>query len=244
MARYSVLILFMGVSAAFAAEIPDYPFVFVTGKADTKAAPDIAFCSLTVRAREQESDKAASIVHDRVESVLATLRANHVAAGDIESFNIEKQVLTNENEGKGPATIRGYDVWRDIKFTVRKLESIAPIEVTVIKTQNITNIGCQFDRTDRAALEADLMTKALQSARTEADKLVGPLGRRVNGAVAVSKVPFDSIAGSFGLGGGYAEKFDRMFKRSTGGDELHGEDLLVPAAIHVSVSVNVLFKLD
>jgi hypothetical protein len=91
-----------------------------------------------------------------------------------------------------------------------------------------------------------LQTKALHSARDEADKLAGPLGRHVTAAVAVSKVPFDSIGGSFGLGDRFADmaKIDRMFKKSVGTDDLRGEDLLVPSTIHMPVSVNVLFKME
>jgi hypothetical protein len=106
-----------------------------------------------------------------------------------------------------------------------------------VKSPNVVDIGCLFDLTDRAAIEADLMTKALHSARDEADKLAGPLGRHVTAAVALSKMPFDSIGGSFGLGDRSADmaKFDRIFKKSVDPDDLHGDDLLVPSTIHMSV---------
>ena len=65
-------------------------------------------------------------------------------------------------------------------------------------------------------------------------------------AVALSKVPFDSIGGSFGFGNHFADmaKFDRMFKRSVDPDVLRGDDLLVPSTIHMSVSVNASFKME
>jgi hypothetical protein len=44
---YGLFGLLLFVSGAFAAEIPDYPFVFVVGKADIEAPPNIATCSLT-----------------------------------------------------------------------------------------------------------------------------------------------------------------------------------------------------
>lgn len=240
----SCLILLTAVTGALAAELPDYPFVFVVGKAETETPPNIAICSLTLRAREQDPTKAASIVEERLKSVLATLRANHIAPKDIESFNVEKQVLTNEYGDKGPAVIKGYDVSRNVKFTVRELGSIAPVETSLFRSPNIASSQCAFDRTDRATVESDLLTKALHSARDEADKLSGPLGRHVNGAVAISKVPFDSIAESFGLGASSDEKRNRMFKRSVIDAGLHGDELLVPATIHLSVSVNVIFKID
>ena len=40
-----------------------------------------------------------------------------------------------------------------------------------------------------------------------------------------------------------AEKMDRMFKKSVS-DDIRGDDLLVPTTIHLSVSVNVLFKME
>ena len=240
----STICLFLLVSSGLAAEIPDYPFVFVVGKADVEIAPNIASCSLTLRAREQDPAEAAAIVEDRLKTVLAAFKTNHIAPNDIESFTIEKQVLTNEYNDNQAAVIKGYDVLRNVKFAVRQLESVAPIETTLVKSPNVTNIACQFDRTDRARIEADLMTKALHSARDEGDKLAVPLGRHVTAAVAVSKVPFDSIAGAFGLGAGSAmERIDRMFKKSVSSDDQRDE-LLVPLTIHLAVSINVLFKME
>jgi uncharacterized protein YggE len=51
---YSLLFF---VSAAFATDIPDYPFVFVVGKADIDKPPNIATCTLAVRAIDQDPGK-------------------------------------------------------------------------------------------------------------------------------------------------------------------------------------------
>lgn len=137
--------------------------------------------------------------------------------------------------------IRGYDVSRPLKFTVRQLESLPSIESPMVSEPNIENINCRFDRKDRKDIEADLLTKALQSARDQADKLVQPLGRHVTAAVAISQSPFDSIAAALGVGGfsSSAEFTDRMFKKSVAANEL-----LVPTTIAMSERVNVLFKME
>jgi hypothetical protein len=88
-----------------------------------------------------------------------------------------------------------------------------------------------------------LQAKALLSARDQADKMAAPLGRHVVAPVAISKVPLDSLPAYFGLGvdiGG----MDRMFKRSVSGDGLRPDELLVPATIHMAVTVNLLFRMD
>jgi uncharacterized protein YggE len=239
---YYLFGLLLCASQAFATDIPDYPFVFVVGKADLDTPPDIATCTLTLRSVDRDSSKAELMVDERLKSVLVTLSAKHIAPSDIESFNINKQILVNDNSNKGPAVIRGYDISRSLKFTARQLDSLPAIESSLVGSPNVENINCRFDRTDRSALEADLLTKAIRSAREEADKLSGPLGRHVVAAVAVSKSPFDSIAASLGLSDQYAQfaGMDRMFKRVVASND----ELLVPSTIQISAKVNVLFKME
>ncbi len=239
---FCLCVLLVSGAASFAADIPEYPFVFVVGRADIETPPDVAVCSLRLHAIDPDPGKAESTVNERLKSVLATLSANHVAASDIESHSINKQILTNnEYNAKDRAVIRGYDVSRSLKFTVRQLESLPEIETPLLGEPNIENIDCQFDRKDRKDIEDDLLVKALQSAKDQADKLAQPLGRHVGAAVAISKLPFDSIASSFGQGGvaSIAVSAMRAFKKSAMPDEL-----LVPSTISLSASVNVLFKMD
>src|SRR5450432_1573022 len=146
--------------SAFAADLPDFPFVFVVGKADIDTPPNIATCTLTLRSIDQDPNKAESTVDGRLKSVLATLSAKHVPARDIESFNINKQIVSNQYGDKEPAVIRGYDVSRSLKFTARQLDSLPAIENSLVGLPNIENINCRFDRTDRTAIEADLEIKA------------------------------------------------------------------------------------
>jgi uncharacterized protein len=239
---YGLCALLMCAPAAFAADIPDYPFVFVAGKADVDTPPDMATCTLTLRAIDRDSGKAEVTINDRLKSALETLSANHVSPRDIESFNVNKQILMSEESIKGPASIRGYDMSRGLKFTSRHLDSLPGIENVLIGSPNIENINCRFDRADRAAIEAGLVTKALHAAREEADKLAGPLGRHVTTAVAVSKSPFDSIAALLGLGDQYgaAAGIDRLFKKAVAS----GDELLIPSTIAISAKVNVLFKME
>jgi len=215
----------------------------VTGKADIDTPPDLAVCSFTIKDIEHDPGKANATVDARLKAVLAVLSENDVASSDIESSNLSKQILSNEYGDKEPAQIRGYDLTRSLQFKLRKLVSLAAIEDELIGAANVEQIHCQFDRTDRAAIEADLLVKALHSAKQQGDHLAEPLGRHVTAAVAVSETPFESIPAAFGLGdqsaGFVSVSAARMFKKSASADEL-----LVPATIHMSVAVNVLFKMD
>jgi uncharacterized protein len=238
---YSLFALLLCGLPASAADIPDYPFVFAIGRAEIETPPDVATCTLTVRSIDQDAAKAQATVDERLKSVLATLSAKEVLPGDIESFSINKQILTNDSRDAEPVKIRGYEISRSLKFRARRLDSLPPIEVSLVGAPNVENINCQFDRTDRAVIEADLLTKAIKSARAQEDKLSEPLGRHVVSATAVSKAPFDAIAASLGMGGysTSSQIYGRMFKKSVGPDVL-----LVPATIYLSESVNVLFKIE
>lgn len=230
--------LLLCASVAFAADIPQYPFVFTTGKADVDTPPDIATCSLTIHAIDPDAGKAESTVNGRLKEILATLTKRGIASGDIESFSVNKQILSTAYTEKEPAEIRGYDLTRNLTFKARQLKPLPEIEAAFIGAPNVEQINCQFDRADRQVMEADLLGKALRSAKEQAEKLAAPLGRRVTSAEAISRVPFDSIPDALGLGSG-ASTSERMFSRSVAADEL-----LVPSTIHLSVSVNVLFKME
>lgn len=241
---FKISLLVLGLLAcsvnAFAEDIPAYPFVFVTGNAEAETPPDIAACSLTIHAIDADAGKAESTVDSRLKALLNVLSQKGVAADDIESFNVNKQILSTAYDEKQPATIRGYDLTRSLSFKVRQLKSLPAIEVEFIGAANLEQINCQFDRTDRHAIEADLVAKALRAAKDQAEKFATPLGRRVTTAQAISQIPFASIPDAFGLGNrATVERMDRMFRKSTTQD-----DLLVPATIHLQVGVNVLFRME
>jgi uncharacterized protein len=128
---YSIVGLLLCVSSAFAAEIPDYPFVFVVGKADIDTPPNIATCSLSIRAIDLDPGKAESAVDGRLKSVLAILSAKRISPSDIESSRIDKQIMLDENRNSEPASIRGYDVSRHLKFSARQLDALPSIELTL-----------------------------------------------------------------------------------------------------------------
>ncbi len=237
---YCLFALITCVSGAFAADIPDYPFVFVVGKADIDIPPNVADCSLSIRSIDSDAGKAQSAVEGRLKTVLSSLSAKHVSPNDIESSHMNQQIVLDDSRSRESASIRGYDVSRQVKFTARQLDVLPSIEPSLVGSLNIENVRCDFDRSDRTAIEAELLTKAIHSARDQADKLAEPLGRHATVPVAVSKVPFDSIAMLLGFGGrSLPPGFDRMFKRSVAGDEL-----LVPTTISLSTTVNVLFKME
>ncbi len=152
--------------SVFAADLPDHPFIFVTGAAEHDMPPNIAECSLRIHAIDQDSAKAEATIDGRLKSVLAALAAGGVAADDIESFIINKRILSSGFvEKEAAAAIRGYDLTRNVHFKVRKIASLPAIEGGFIGSPNVEEISCQFDRTDRVAL-GELLIKAVQDGVT------------------------------------------------------------------------------
>ena len=142
--------------------------MFVVGKADIDTPPNIASCSLSLRSLDPDANQAESVVNASLKAVLVNLAGKGIAPADIESFQIEKQIMLSDTRNKEPASIRGYDLTRQLKFTARKLDMVPSIELSLLGSANIQNVNCQFDRTDPTAIEADLLTKALHSAKDRA----------------------------------------------------------------------------
>ena len=84
--RLGCLVLMLVAAPGEASELPDYPFIFVTGHATQSVVPDVAKVSLTVRARNASSAAATEIVGARSQQVLDLVPATIQFEGDLNAL--------------------------------------------------------------------------------------------------------------------------------------------------------------
>jgi len=58
---FCLFVLLVCASVTLAADIPEYPFVFVVGRADIETPPDVAVCSLNLHAIDPDPGKAGRV---------------------------------------------------------------------------------------------------------------------------------------------------------------------------------------
>jgi uncharacterized protein YggE len=247
--RFSWLLALAGATTAWGTDLPEFPFINVTGFATRAVAPDLARVSFNVKARDISADSAASTVAARTQEVLDLLTANGVAPADIDAHEVGKAAVFERDSGESPvktprAALLRYEVTRSFSVTIRKLAAWPAIGTKLLGMQNIEDLDAHFDRTDRKALEAELLTAAAHDAQHRAELIAAGFGQRLGAVQAVSQDPFGQIS-------------DRLLRADMHYQDLEGRSLragfdrppsatqaLVPATIPLATVVNAIYRLE
>jgi uncharacterized protein len=229
--------------SASAAPIPDYPFIFTVGTAETDIAPDTARIGFTLAARDANAKVAADAVESSFASVLTILAAAGIREADIDASLVNKSPRSHWDSASERSVADGYEVLRRINVTARDLIRYPQMLKALLQLPNTENFHAEFDRSDRPRIEAELLASAAQDARVRAERMAAPFGRKLGAVRAISQPPFAGLSEEFGFGSHAAmagvSASAAIFKRS--GSE---ERLLAPAAITIARSVNVIYELQ
>ena len=241
-------LLLAAIAPAWGGDLPAYPFINVTGHALKAVSPDLARINFTVKARDANAEAAARAVAERVEAALAQLAAAGVAAADIDAPGVAKDVVFDRESGVSGGTRRGpprYEVSRSFSVLLRKVASWPELGTKLLEMPNVEALGAQFDRTDRPALEAELLAAAAHDAQQRAERMAAGFGQHLGAVQAISQDPFEEISTRFLRADmRYAYETDRMFKLSAGRNDSPASQVLVPATIPLAASVNALYRLE
>jgi len=223
-----------------ASEIPDFPFVFVSGRAETEVVPDFATVTFRVEAFDINPDKALSVVEKRSNELVSIFNRFGIEKKDIMAFEVNKETV-RQTKDYVKLGILGYEVTRPISLTIRKLDKFDTIMTQLLNLKNITNIHTGFDTSKRKEIEAELMKQAAQKAREQAEFLSKGFGSEISGvhAISVSPEDFGNLGVAFGLGRGYGAQYS-LSSRTKMEESV---TVFVPNTIKIEKVVNAIFRL-
>ena len=242
-------LLLAAVAPVWAADLPAYPFINVTGHAQKTVTPDLARISLTVKARDPGAEVAARAVAERVQEVLDLLAKSGIAAADIDAHAISKEVLFDRDPGfSGGGARRGpprYEVSRTFSVVLRNVASWPELGTRLLEMPNVEDLEAQFDRTDHEALEAELIAAAAHDAQQRAERMAAGFGQRLGAVQAISQEPFEEISGRL-LRADMRWAYEDSPTAGLGAPRGRGEaaQVLVPTTIRAGASVNALYRLE
>lgn len=224
---------------ANAAALPDYPFLFETGTAQIELAPDMAIVSITIADRGEDASRVFSAVNNSVDAVLGALARSKVPKPDIDASDIQRSVDYVRPEQRASTTVR-YVITRQVKVRLRDLSVWPVLMADLAKISTIETMSSDFQISSRQTVDMELEQQAARDAEARAKRSAGYFGRKLGAAMAISRVPFDSLEQTFTGGSGNSRFMPPPFIPPTE----PGSSLHVPATIRLSGSVNVLFKLE
>ena len=239
MKRYflaGLLCLLLWPGWAMAGEIPSFPFVFVSGEAETEVMPDKAMVSFGVEVLDASPDKALSTIEERSAELMAIFTKYGIESKDVVAYDINKRVV---RQIKGPD---GYEMTRTMSITIRALDRFDSLMTEIVSLKNTTGIRTVFDTTKRKEVELDLFTKAAKKARDQADLLAKGFGTEVSSiyAISASQGGFGNIENEFLGGAGFRGYVARAAEAGTLAKSVQ---VFVPNTIRLQESVSAIFKL-
>jgi uncharacterized protein YggE len=190
--RLGCLVLMLVAVPGGASELPDYPFIFVTGHAIQSVAPDLMRVRLTVRARNASSAAATETVGTRSQQVLDLLMANQIASADIDAHDVSKTAIFEPDSNAPSGTARRaqvvrYDVSRSFTFVLHEVGTWPKLGTKLLQMDNVEDIDGRFDRSDRKGIESELTTAAAQDAKQRAEAMAAAFGQHLGPVQAISR---------------------------------------------------------
>lgn len=234
---FVILLLFTFSPAGNAANFPDFPFLVGEGVAEKYVKPDIATINLEIMAFNKESETALEKVGVATERVVEILHSYDVDIENIEATDIDKSAKQKRDSEYNRLEILGYEVYRTMTISLDALSQYSELMSEIIAVDNVSGLDTKFDLAGREDLELELLTAAATNARAKAERLANSLDTEITSVHALSQSSgFGSLIASFGA----SPNFDLNF----GAVDLNPTKMFAPKSIKISVSVNVVFRIE
>lgn len=152
--------------------------ISVTGTAEVRAMPDIAYVTLGVRTRSPQAEQAASKNAAAVAKVIKAIKPLKIAESDIETVQYTLQPIFEYPSNQSPK-LTGYEATNMVRVTVRSLSLVGSVIDTGVSAgaNEVQNIS--FALEDEAKYRAAAITRAVQDGRAKAATMAAALGVRL-----------------------------------------------------------------
>lgn len=143
--------------------------ISVSGHAEIKAQPDVAYINMGVTTQGKTPDAASRLNATRTTALIGSLRKAGVAAADIhtQGFFVQPQYDYRTQ----PAVLTGYEATNSLQVTVHVLANAGPLLDTATQA-GATQVGdISFDLLNRQSVQRQALTAAVRDARSRADTL-------------------------------------------------------------------------
>lgn len=236
----AVPLMAMYCMTANASNLPDFPFVLVTGEAKMKVSPDMATITFQLKSSNEDAEKALFSVGKSGRDIVTLLTKLKVKKSDIKSYALRKQVLRNRGKMYGQGEITGYDVTQDFEVTLRDIEQYSFVMDSLIVMKQVNNVNIQFDVSNRQALTQSLVKNAGSDAKQKAVGLALALGSKLGNVFAATQDQgFNAFFARFGLDNPNSGNLQMMKFSERAGNY----NMFVPETIELNKTIHVVYKL-
>lgn len=189
-----IAVLWMAHGAVQAGDLPAYSFIHVQGQGTSYAVPDVGEIEFVVSINDADPERARVLVEERLLAVRELMTKYAVPEGDITVRDVRREMPKGE-----PAPAPSYLLKCNVRIVVKTIASWKDIVTGLLAMPNLDDFGVSFDRSDRAAIETQLMQDALKNARKKAADIAAGVGRKLGPASGVSMGQIRNLSRAMGL---------------------------------------------
>lgn len=181
---------------ASASQLPEYPFIHVTGSAFTYAMPDTGELDFDIVATDADPAVARAAVEARVAEIQALMEEQGFAADDVQVRDVRQNI---RKSGDAADQAQHYDIKCTVHLNVRDLTKWRAVTGGLLAKPNLDNFSTNFGASDRDKIETGLANEAVDNARKRATALAAGFGRKLGPVTAVTPGALKNLTGSMGL---------------------------------------------
>jgi uncharacterized protein YggE len=219
-----------------ASQLPDYPFIHMTGNARLYVMPDSGAIDFEVIADDADPAAARKVVEDRVAEVRALVEAQGLAPESLQVHDV-RQSLQRSPRGDAPAS---YEVKCVVHIDVHEMSKWTGVAGGLLGMQNLDAFATTFDTSERDKIESDLAAQAVHDAQRKADALAKSFGRKLGPVSAVTTGALKNLGNAMGL---VTNDFSSRRGTVAQAQRMDKENIVSITVIPMALSVDVIFRL-
>ncbi|TDK65247.1 SIMPL domain-containing protein [Sapientia aquatica] len=218
-----------------ASQLPDYPFIHVTGNADVYVQPDLGQISFEITTSSDQAEQATEQAAAINAEIVALLEQLQIPLTDLTIYAVQKKSRTMEAIDGKPARVI-VEVKQGMQIDVHDLSKWELLTPPLLAKENLGNFDATFDYTKRKQAREDLIVEAINHAKQNGTIIAESFGRHLGAVAAVSSGRLMNLGAELNLVSN--PYFDDAPRR-----ENSIRNFSSPAAIKIVQSVDVIFKI-
>lgn len=155
------------------------PQIVVSGRGEVQVAPDRAQVQVGMETQARTAALASQENNKKQTAILAAIRALGVPAAQIQTLNYSVMPMQRYDEKTQRVVIDGYRVSNIVQVETDKIEQAGPIIDAALTNGGNRVAGLDFLVKDRAKAQETALTKAVESARRQAEVAAKAAGGQV-----------------------------------------------------------------
>lgn len=155
------------------------PQIVVSGRGEVQVAPDRAQVQVGMETQAKTAVLASQENNRKQAAILAAIRALGIPASQIQTLNYSVMPIQRYDEKTQRVVIDGYQVSNIVQVVTDKIEQAGPIIDAALTNGGNRVAGLDFLVKDRAKAQETALTKAVESARRQAEVAARAAGGQI-----------------------------------------------------------------